>query len=98
MPCGAGFTGIMTRYCNAEGVWEAADRSLCGECACSSSSAEQIFCPADDTWPRTPALTTAQLSCGIGFFGMQTRFCDALGAWEEPSASNCGRNSRAGDT
>lgn len=30
LPCGDGFTGMMTRYCNAEGEWEPADRTLCG--------------------------------------------------------------------
>lgn len=52
-------------------------------------SLEQIYCPVDDTWPQTPALTTAYISCGIGFFGEQTRFCSATGEWETPSASNC---------
>ena len=30
MPCGSGFTGMMSRYCNADGEWESADRSQCG--------------------------------------------------------------------
>ena len=30
MACGYGFTGMMTRYCNADGEWEAPDRSQCG--------------------------------------------------------------------
>lgn len=30
MPCEEGFTGTMTRFCNADGVWETPDRSLCG--------------------------------------------------------------------
>lgn len=51
--------------------------------------AEQIYCEGDGSWPRTPALTTARLSCGTGFFGEQTRFCNAQGVWEEPSASAC---------
>ena len=33
MPCEAGFTGMKTRFCNADGVWETPDRSLCGRVA-----------------------------------------------------------------
>ena len=50
---------------------------------------EQIYCPSEDSWPQTPALTTAYISCGVGFFGEQTRFCSATGVWETPSSSSC---------
>ena len=52
-------------------------------------SVEQIYCPAAEAWPQTAALTTAVLSCGVGFFGEQTRFCDANGQWGEATVTTC---------
>lgn len=52
---------------------------------------EQLQCAAEGSWPQTPALSTAAIPCGTGYFGEKQRFCDALGEWEEEDASACGR-------
>lgn len=51
----------------------------------------QRMCPAEGGWPETPALSTALLPCGTGYFGEKQRFCNADGVWEEETASACGR-------
>lgn len=51
----------------------------------------QLLCPAEGAWPETPALSTALVPCGTGFFGEKQRFCDAEGRWGEETATACGR-------
>ena len=68
MPCEAGFTGMMTRFCNADGVWETPDRSLCGRVA----------------WEAVYEGDSFVKSCAPGFDGSISRLCALGGSWTEP--------------
>ena len=76
--CPSGYTGTMSRVCNADGSWNTEDISGC----------TLKYCLADGDWPKTEAGKTAEIPCKDGY-GTVTRVCNADGSWNIEDTSDC---------
>ena len=76
--CPSGYTGTMSRICNADGSWNTEDVSGC----------TLKYCLADGDWPKTEAGKTAEIPCKDGY-GTVTRVCNADGSWNTENTSDC---------
>ena len=95
--CPTGYTGQMTRTCNANGTWGNINSSSC--VLSSSSNNSSLFCPYvydsenNVIWIKTFASNEASIPCA--FSGDLRRVCSSSGEWLNVDSSRCVNNPNA---
>ena len=70
--CPEGYSGARKLFCDLNGNW---NTTIVVDCV-------KNFCPAQDGWPETEALTNATIACPSDYSGTWTRMCLGNGEWE----------------